>query len=895
MNRTNTLKKKSYIHLLLLLFPILTAAIFSLLLPPNQADFLLWWTTLFVIGIGAYPWCVRLFPNFTDKGYGLAKTLGVLIPAFLLWTICHTGLVPYTRWTVLLFAGCFAVSGWLWPKTRANALQALMDKEGFLSIIIQEMLFILLLVILCGIKAIYPDINGEEKFMDFAFYNTLLRTDTLPSPDPWMAGETINYYYFGQYIYSFLGKATGITPGVSYTLSMCSALVLPFIMLYSLGKNLITHLLLAKNGYPLTTDASTVSTNDAKTADNRGKQPKSTPKLVRDAANRRILRNRIHIVSEIAGFFTGFAAIIAGNSHAFFYEDSSIGNPILSFFSSLGINVGRTTDFFYPNSTRFIGHNPDTKAADYIGQMDYTIHEFPIYSYIVGDLHAHVISLMIVLLLTACLFSIYIGVRRLDDRSTLKKNISENLPLLILSGALLGMALMCNYWDFIMYFVVTAMVIFIATIYGSDKTFGVKGICALLFFLAGTGGIYLLYSTNPIVHLLLQTLLTTTLFFWNLYAKDAFSRTAFYLSGLFTTALLAALPFNLNFQMISGYVLRTDRHTSAYQFLILWGVHLLFAVLLLVLIGFLRQFRRNPLQEKTNPLKRFFEERYRSDVFVSGLAVCSFLLLLFPEIFYVADIYGSGHQRTNTMFKFTYAAFVILSQVMIYTAFRIGSHLVQKPIPSKRRQDLSIVLRGTAIITMALLLLIPFYYPFASIPQRNGTRTYQGLDGTLYLANRNSRDIPNKDNGDLADYAEAINWFQENVSGTPVICEVNGDSYSDHNLVSSYTGLPTIYGWQNHEWLWRFQGIPDESGKLVANPDKPDIWKDILTPRENDVKKIYTSASRDEILAILEKHEVQYLIVGNLEKAVYPNIDDELLQSLGTVVFERETLYVIAV
>ena len=39
--------------------------------------------------------------------------------------------------------------------------------------------------------------------MDVGFMNTLWRTDYLPALDMWLAGEKINYYYFGQYVYTF--------------------------------------------------------------------------------------------------------------------------------------------------------------------------------------------------------------------------------------------------------------------------------------------------------------------------------------------------------------------------------------------------------------------------------------------------------------------------------------------------------------------------------------------------------------------------------------------------------------------------------------------------------------------------------------------------------------------
>ena len=935
-----TTSVQAYKHLLFLILPILFAGLMSFALPSHKTDFLVWWGLLFIIGAVAYPITASLFPHFGDKGYGLSKAVGLLIPGCVLWFLAHMSLLPYTQWAIFLLLIAFGFAGWLPKKSREHALESLRTKEGFYSILIQEMVFIVVLLIACYIKGAFPTINGEEKFMDFAFFNTLLRTETLSCPDPWMAGQSINYYYFGQYIYSFLGKASGITPGVSYTLSMVTCLALPFMMIYSLARNIY--------GYFRKTVGDTAL---------YGKPLKKTKTF------------QYPFVSELVGFVAAFAAMVGGNAHAFYYDEKSMGNGLLSFFSSLGAKVGETTGFFYPDSTRFIGHNPDTSAADYVGQMDHTIHEFPIYSYIVGDLHAHVISLMIVILLTACLFSLYIGVVKKtaiesgSTKSTEKKNrktrkpgaqraaatqaitpkkeISDEdespdepivssymmggsssanstwkkyytvfreemclgqVPLFLLSGALLGMALMCNYWDFVIYFIVTAMVILITSIRYSKKTMSLSGLLVFGAALGGTLFCYLTLSDQPLLHLIVQVLLTAIAMALHTHIRDAFSRVGVLLTEIFALALIAALPFNLNFQIISGAVLPTNRHTPIYQLFILWGPHIFFSLLLLVGVIFLRRYRQRtvtPLlaSKPDHPLKRFFDSRLPTDVFISGLAICSFLLLLFPEFLYVADIYGEGYQRTNTMFKFCYAAFVILSQVMVYTFFRTVFYLYARCKEEKKVPKT--VLRAVAITCMLGILLVPFYYPFTAIPQRSAYGANNGdfdtLDGTSYLPERDSPQLPNTGKGDLADYAAGIQWLNDNVIGLPVIVEANGDSYTDYNIVSSYTGLPTIVGWRAHEWLWRFQGIPNDEGKLVADPTKPDLWTDILNPRTDAVRTIYTSGNITEVQALLNEYQVEYIILGDLERAKFSNCNDSLLRSLGSIVFASNGFEIIKV
>ena len=133
------------------------------------------------------------------------------------------------------------------------------------------------------------------------------------------------------------------------------------------------------------------------------------------------------------------------------------------------------------------------------------------------------------------------------------------------------------------------------------------------------------------------------------------------------------------------------------------------------------------------------------------------------------------------------------------------------------------------------------------------------------------------------------------MSGTPSICEAYGNSYTDNCIVSAYTGLPTIIGWQTHEWLWRFQGVVNSQGDLVSDPSKLDVWQDILTPRQTAVKTIYTGTDEMEVRSLLKKYDVTYLIVGDLERTQYVDINDTLLTSLGEKVFENGSLYIIKV
>jgi len=862
---SGTISPKSYLWLLI---PAAAAVLLSLFLREDAGNFLVWWITLLVFGLAAFPLTAYLFRFFEGRGYGFSKAAGVLIVAFVVWTLAYVKVLPFTQPFILLILLSLGAVSWGVPVTRNAAFDAVKAKNGLRDVAIQESLFIVALFAWCVIKGNYSAIIGEEKFMDFAFLNVLVRTDSLPSPDPWMAGQTINYYYFGQYIYALLTKFSGVRNAVAYNLAMCSCFAFTFSMSYSLGSMFMDGAI--KKGLP-------------------------APKLFRTGA----------------GILTALCVSLFGNSHAFYYWEKSPGNGLLSTFSEFGINVGRTASFFYPDSTRFIGYNPESEIYDaamaVIKAGDRTIHEFPVYSFLLGDLHAHVVSMLGVLLIIAILFALFWAAREpfWDDRYGSKGTITspgysflQHLrgelflvlqPEIIATGFLLAIATMCNYWDFLIYFIFSCMVLLI---YATKRSAKLATLPGLIFFAAQTAMIllcYLKFSSQPAAHFGMQFLVLALSLCGTALLPCALTRTGLGMSFLFVTATLGSLPFNMNFDMIANALARVENTTSGYQFFILWGTHLTFAIVL-ILFTLLRGFlHRSEEKSSRGPVSGFLSRLLPTDLFMSGTAVVGFILLLAPEIFYVMDIYGGSYKRANTMFKFTFEAFILLSLVVGYTLFRLYAARTQSTIKN-------ILILSTAIFLTGSIFVIGTY-PAVSIEQRSGAISLDEsftLDGTASLADRDSPQLTGY-MGDMRSYLEAIDWLNLYVDGTPVICEAFGPSYTDFNIVSAYTGLPTVIGWQTHEWLWRFQGVVDENGDLVSDPAKADVWLDVMTPRNNDIALIYTSSDAAQVLETLKRYNVEYLIVGDLERVQYPTINDSLLKSLGSVVFESGSLYIVEI
>jgi uncharacterized membrane protein len=243
------------------------------------------------------------------------------------------------------------------------------------------------------------------------------------------------------------------------------------------------------------------------------------------------------------------------------------------------------------------------------------------------------------------------------------------------------------------------------------------------------------------------------------------------------------------------------------------------------------------------------------------------------------------------MFKFTFAGFIMLSLVIGYTVFRFMAHVT-------RKGNLSNWGLTVSIIMIVLIIFIPGHYTLRSLDQRSGeisSERYQGLDGTAYLTTYQSsysfddhsydddRDLKSYE-GNLMAYKEAIDWFNSNVKGSKNIREAHGLSYSDKCIISSYTGLPTIAGWQTHEQLWHFQGMIDDEGNFVADPER-DGWNNIVGPRYGDLQTIYSSADVDEVSRLLHLYDVTYVICGDMELSQMHIVNYSVFDQIGQVVF----------
>jgi len=276
-----------------------------------------------------------------------------------------------------------------------------------------------------------------------------------------------------------------------------------------------------------------------------------------------------------------------------------------------------------------------------------------------------------------------------------------------------------------------------------------------------------------------------------------------------------------------GGLALADFHSPVWMLLVLWGFPLFLTVSFLIYL--FKKIQVNKLQ--TN------------DFFVLVLLGVSWFLIIFPEFFYIKDIYIHSHQRANTMFKLTYQSFAMFYLTAFYIIFSFFQLF-----------KIRILKFFWFIFIFLLLFFILVIYPNYAIKSYYGLKVYHGLYGLNFLNNLYPDDY------------QAVLWLKKNISGQPVIVEAVGESYTDFARVSANTGLPTILGWRVHEWLWR--GSFDEPGK-----------------RTGEVQEIYESNDLERTKLLLKKYNVSYVFLGTLERQQYKNLQEDKFNSLGEVVF----------
>ena len=555
-------------HIFKIIPALLLVALSAFLLQGDVWTFWTWYLLALVLGAAAMPLTGRLFRRFQDRGWMFSKVTAIAVSGFLTWFLVAVKIIKFTTMTcIVVTLVCAAASLILYCREQKAGFECIPFAHLDL-VYAEELLFFAAFLLWTYFAGFHPAAYGTEKFMDYGFMEAMMRSKTLPATDLWYSQGKINYYYGGQYFAVFLTKLSGAKVELTYNLMRTFVAGLAFAMPFSLVHQMVTDRL-GKTG---------------------SRWKKALP--------------------SVTGILAGISVSIAGNMHYVVY------GQIIPFIQKL--KGEEVSSYWFPDATRYIGFNPDVE--------DKTIHEFPCYSFVLGDLHAHVVDIMFVLLLLGLLYAWMKKVRttELSGESMSRRKFWKKqllMPQLLATGALLGMFHWTNYWDFVIYFVVTCG-------------------AALFMNIIGQKG----------------------------KIRWALGVTAAQAAEILILATGIIMPFTLQFDtsnMVQGIAL-AQHHSLPHQLLVLWGLPGILTILFVVslLIEKLRGAEQKSLYHLLTSIRL-------PDLFAVLMGLCAIGLVLIPELVYVRDIYENGNARANTMFKLTYQAYIMFGMTMIYAIFRL--------------------------------------------------------------------------------------------------------------------------------------------------------------------------------------------------------------------------------
>ncbi len=804
---------------------------------------LAWYAAVALLGLAAYPLLRAIFPGLHDRGYPLARTAGLLLFSYLAWLAGSFGL-GVTRLTLGLLALLVLVAGAIFAIRQWDELrQEWRERRNYFLIMetLALVFFIFFLIVRMGNPDLWHPWKGGEKPMDFAYFNAVLRSETFPPYDPWFAGGYINYYYYGFVYVGMLVKLLGIVPAVAYNLIIPTMFSLVGLGAFSLGWNLLQATRARKphlDSLQLEAPADGEGAGEPRPYDGGGEQAGDgrVPYLAGLAASLGVAA--LGNLGMLKMLYQGYQRIAATPGaildETFFLTRWVWGVrgfvQALSSGASLPYGIGDW--YWFPS--RAIPVPP--------GDIE-PITEFPFFTFVYGDLHAHMLALPLTLLALTWALAILLGKARWPNRL-------DGALAFVFGGLFIGVLRPTNTWDYPTYLLlgILAVAFAAARYYKPDAkswfasvprgtSAAIAAISGVLW-LAGLSWFMFQPFTNSYALGYADTRLwdgahTPLNAFLIHWGPFIFLIVSWMLWE--TRAWLAATP------AASGLrVLRKLRE------LILAGL-----VLFIVLIVGLTFLLKIEITWFVLPLAGWaailmfrpgLPDAKRGVLFLIGTGL--FLTLMVETIVLSGDI-----GRMNTVFKFYLQVWILFG---VSAAASLGWLL---PVLSQWKPAVG---RGWRLALGALVFcmaMYPLLGSVAKIRDRIAEAAPVTLDGMRYMeyANYFERDRELL----FAEDYRAILWLQENVIGTPTIVEAQIVEYRWGSRISINTGLPAVLGWN---WHQRQQRTGHDG----------DVWL-----RASEIEQFYLTTDIALAQSFLKQYGVRYIIVGQLERAYYdgPGLD----------------------
>ena len=758
-------------------------------------DALRWLITVEIIGLAAFPLAFYLLPRLADRGFTLSKPFGILLVSYLFWVLglAHIPTIqPIAIALVLLMA---AASAYI-------AYRNLYDLREFVRrewrmLVIAEAVFLVFFIGWALFRSYDPFINHTEQPMDLALLSASINSQVGHPEDPWLRGESISYYYFGYWMMGAISQISAVSSNIAYNLAMALIPAMAAMGIFGLVVNMV-RMDKARWGYAVVAGIAAALF--------------------------------LGIVSNLEGVLE-FMRLNGMGSQGFYdwIRINGLDGP-----ADMPPQSWTPPDFWWWfHASRVIN------TFDGIHYIDNTIQEFPFFSFLLGDMHPHVMSIPFVLLFVGIALNIY----RLP--ADFWRNYRSVYPyaIVIMAAMVLGGLGFNNLWDMPTF---AALLIGVLALRAYREGNDIRQSFALALFPIGLAVIVLailMYSpylldinagVNGIGVVVTHTRAVHMFIVWGLFltAVAPFLLATFWQTTVqrdwaaqgFTALALAFVPWLL---WALAYLPSDGSIQEA--------IGRFIGILPLTGLAAIGVY---------NALYLARQENEGGRLFATLLAVLGLGLIIGAEFLFIRDFFNN---RGNTVFKLYYQAWILLAAASAFAVYYWLSTL-------RNLKGWSTAFSYVWAAAFALLLLGSLYYPLAAAKTKPEIpHTGRTLDGLAFVRQYNP-----------AEY-DAIEWLKQNAPTDAAIVEAVGE-WSDWGMISRSTGLPTIVNWLGHQKQWR-------GGWERFDADTPDVSRALrdqyFDERTAEVERIYTTLDPAEAQLILYKYDIDYVYIGQRERDKY--------------------------
>ncbi len=835
--------------------------------------FITWYIILTILGWLTFPLVHYLFPALADRGYTLSRAAGLLIWGYVFWLLASLGIAQNDTGGILLALALLAgLSAWAAIGRQRSILDFLKDNTALA--VTTEILFFAAFAFLAFVRSANPELYSTEKPMELAFINGILRSPVFPPQDPWLSGYAISYYYFGYVMTAMLARISDIPGSMAHNLMTSLIFALGAVGAYGILYNLLSR---ADHG--------------SQTTDNGGNGVHRPSSIV----------HRLALLSPLFLLLvSNFGALLEIlHQGGLFWAKNSAGEYSSRFWTWLDmkeLSQAPAEPFHWLPLDRYLWWWRSSRVLqdyDMVGGFKEVIDEFPFFSFLLGDLHPHVLAIPFSLLAIAVALNLFLGGWRGTMQLPWGARLHINIAGFLFSALVIGGLAFLNTWDILVAatLIVSAYVFWRANEDGwrwdrledlilLGLPLGILSIVLYLPFYLGfssqAGGIIpnFMYPTRGIHLWVMWGTLLIPIFSYLIYLssgarqlaaqsdselsdsrikpnwKFGFSLGLGFVFFLWILSLLLGWAATLFAKDVVERLL-TENAMSVGQFfsatllrrLSYIGSLVTLLAVLIPILAFL--FRKDQTMDDelrtTDHGQRSIVNGQSSMQFVLLILTLGTILVLVPDFVYLRDQFG---YRINTVFKFYYQAWMLWSLAAAFGTAYLFQNL---------RGKTNIIFR----VLMGIVIFSGLLYPVLGLLTK--TNNFQPAYGiTLDDFDRIKRENPAE--------AAAIEWLRNAPDG--VIAEAVGDSYQPSlSRIATYTGLQNVLGWKFHESQWRGGFEPQGS-------------------RNEDVEKLYATTRWEEAQLIIEKYYIRYIYIGDAERSAM-KVNEEKFKMYLKPVFQQ--------